>query len=67
MAFAHDTVAALQAAVELANSAEPPDTLTTTAQLEAFSARSRYTGARVGDRVNGGADQKARRADGPER
>jgi predicted RNA-binding Zn ribbon-like protein len=49
MAFAHDTAAALQAAVELANSAEPPDTLTTTAQLEAFFARHRYTGARDGD------------------
>ena len=36
MVFAHDTEAALLAAVALVNSAEPPDTMTTPAQLDAF-------------------------------
>lgn len=44
MLFAHDTVASLQAAVALVNSASPPDTLTTTAQLDAFYAEYHYTG-----------------------
>lgn len=44
MLFTHDTVASLQAAVTLVNTAAPPDTLTTTAQLEAFYAEYRYTG-----------------------
>ena len=39
----------MQAAVALVNSAEPPDTLTTTAQLDAFFAEYRYTGRRAGD------------------
>jgi len=47
--FAHDTEAALLAAVALVNSAEPPDTLTTTAELDAFFATHRYTGARTHD------------------
>jgi predicted RNA-binding Zn ribbon-like protein len=47
--FAHDTAAALQAAVALVNSAEPPDTLTTAEQLAAFYAEHRYTGKRTGD------------------
>ena len=38
MTFAHDTEAALLAAVALVNSAEPPDTLTTTAELVAVRA-----------------------------
>jgi predicted RNA-binding Zn ribbon-like protein len=42
--FAHDTIASMQAAVALVNTASPPDTLTTTAQLEAFYAEHRYTG-----------------------
>jgi hypothetical protein len=41
MLFAHDVVASLQAAVALVNTAEPPDTLTTSAQLEAFYAEHR--------------------------
>src|SRR5690242_4886727 len=45
MTFGHDTVASLQAAVALVNSASPPDTLTTEAQLEAFFTEYRYTGA----------------------
>jgi len=47
--FAHDTEAALLAAVALVNSAEPPDTLTTTAELDAFFATHRYTGGRTHD------------------
>jgi predicted RNA-binding Zn ribbon-like protein len=44
--FGHDTIAAMQAAVALVNSAAPPDTLTTEAQLDAFFTEHRYTGAR---------------------
>jgi predicted RNA-binding Zn ribbon-like protein len=47
--FAHDTTAALQAAVALANSAEPPDTMTTRAELDAFFAAHDYSGARAHD------------------
>jgi predicted RNA-binding Zn ribbon-like protein len=47
--FAHDTEAALVAAVALVNSAEEPDTLTTPAQLAAFFRTHRYTGRRAGD------------------
>ena len=46
MLFAHDTTAALQAAVALVNSAEPPDTMTTDEQLDAFFAGHDYSGAR---------------------
>ena len=49
MVFTHDTEASLVAAVALANSAEPPDTLTTLAQLDAFLAAHRYTGSRTHD------------------
>src|ERR1700755_2463722 len=44
MAFEHDTVLSMQAAVTLVNTAESPDTLTTTAELDAFYAEFRYTG-----------------------
>lgn len=44
MLFTHDTEAGLQAAVELANSALAPDTLTEVEQLTAFLARWEYTG-----------------------
>jgi predicted RNA-binding Zn ribbon-like protein len=47
--FAHDTTAALLAAVELVNSAEEPDTLTEIAQLDAFFAKHGYTGLRTRD------------------
>jgi predicted RNA-binding Zn ribbon-like protein len=47
--FAHDTVAALQSAVALVNSAEPPDTLTTQDELDAFFAAHDYTGSRTHD------------------
>lgn len=49
MVFAHDTEAALLAAVELVNSAEGPDTLTDVAQLDAFFVRHVYTGVHTGD------------------
>ena len=49
MPFAHDTVAALRAAVDLVNTGEPPDTLTTVAQLDAWYAEHGYTGRRDGD------------------
>ncbi|MFC4125938.1 CGNR zinc finger domain-containing protein [Nocardia rhizosphaerae] len=49
MVFAHDTEAALLAAVELVNSAEYPDTLTEPAQLAEFFHRHVYTGAHTGD------------------
>jgi hypothetical protein len=42
--FAHDTEASLQAAVALVNAAEPPDTLVTVADLDAFFVRHGYTG-----------------------
>lgn len=49
MVFAHDTTAALQAAVALVNSAVPPDTLTTQDDLDAFFAAHDYSGARTHD------------------
>jgi predicted RNA-binding Zn ribbon-like protein len=44
--FAYDTEQALQAAVVLVNSAEPPDTLTTIEELDDFYSRFGYTGRR---------------------
>ena len=49
MVFTHDTEASLLAAVALVNSAEPPDTLTTRAQLDAFFDAHSYTGDRTHD------------------
>jgi len=46
--FAHDTEAALLAAVALVNSGEEPDTLTSVAQLRAFLDEHEFTGARAG-------------------
>lgn len=51
MAFAHDTEVALQAAVTLANTALPPDTLETVEELDGFYADFEYTGRRDRDRV----------------
>ncbi|MCW2789565.1 MAG: hypothetical protein JWQ91_3132 [Aeromicrobium sp.] len=51
MVFAHDTGLALQSAVWLANSAQDPDTLTSTEQLAAFFVDNGYTGRLVGDRA----------------
>ncbi|GID92358.1 CGNR zinc finger domain-containing protein [Amorphoplanes digitatis] len=49
MVIAHDTEAALQAAVELVNSGAEPDTLTSTAWVDAWYAKHRYTGHRARD------------------
>jgi predicted RNA-binding Zn ribbon-like protein len=49
MVFAHDTEASLQAAVDLVNSGEEPDTLTTQQQVDAWYAKHRYTGRRDRD------------------
>jgi len=51
MLFAHDTEAALLAAVALVNSAEEPDTLTTVGELDAFYREHLYTGSRTHDRA----------------
>ena len=44
MVFAHDTALSLRAAVALVNSAEPPDTLTSMTELDAFWDDFGYTG-----------------------
>ncbi|MRH30091.1 RNA-binding protein [Microbacterium sp. SYP-A9085] len=44
MLFADDTEEALRAAVQLVNSAEDPDTLTSVAELDAFLQQHPYTG-----------------------
>ncbi|AXT86167.1 RNA-binding protein [Aeromicrobium sp. A1-2] len=49
MVFTHDTAMDLQAAVILVNSAEHPDTMTTTADLAAFFDGQGYTGRLAGD------------------
>ena len=49
MAFTHDTAAALQAAVALANSDVEPDTLTTLEGLAEFYAEHEYSGGHRGD------------------
>ena len=49
MRFAHDTVASLRAAVDLVNTGEEPDTLTTVADLDTWYAGHGYTGRRDGD------------------
>jgi predicted RNA-binding Zn ribbon-like protein len=49
MQFADDTIASLRAAVDLVNSGEEPDTLTTVAALDAWYAEHGYTGRRDGD------------------
>ena len=55
MLFAHDTVASLRAAVDLVNSGEAPDTLTTVAQVDAWYDAHGYTGRRDGDEAELGA------------
>ncbi len=45
MLFAYDTESSLRAAAALVNSAEPPDTLTTVADLDAFLGEHGYTGS----------------------
>jgi predicted RNA-binding Zn ribbon-like protein len=49
--FTHDAEMSLQAAVALANSELPPDTMTTAAQLDAWYAEFGFTGRRDGDRA----------------
>jgi predicted RNA-binding Zn ribbon-like protein len=49
--LAHDTEAALQAAVDLVNSGEAPDTLLTIEDVDAWYAKHRYTGRRDRDRA----------------
>jgi predicted RNA-binding Zn ribbon-like protein len=49
VALAHDTEASLQAAVDLVNSAEDPDTLTSQEQVDAWYAKHSYTGRRDRD------------------
>lgn len=49
MTFAHDTEAALVAAVKLVNSALEPDTLTEIADLDEFFVEHTYTGVHTGD------------------
>jgi predicted RNA-binding Zn ribbon-like protein len=44
--FTHDTTDALLSAVDLVNTAVPPETLRTVAELDAFLARHEYTGSR---------------------
>jgi predicted RNA-binding Zn ribbon-like protein len=46
MVFTHDTETSLQSAVSLANSALPPDTLTTVAELDQWFAEHGFTGRR---------------------
>jgi predicted RNA-binding Zn ribbon-like protein len=47
--FTNDTELSLKAAVALANTASPPDTLTTVADLDAWYAEHEFTGRREGD------------------
>jgi predicted RNA-binding Zn ribbon-like protein len=49
MPFAYDTAAGLRAAVDLVNTGEEPDTLTTIGQLDAWYAEHGFTGRRDGD------------------
>jgi predicted RNA-binding Zn ribbon-like protein len=58
--FTHDTEASLLAAVALVNSGEEPDTLTTSAELEAFLDEHEFTGTRRGDAVELGGVRELR-------
>lgn len=49
MVFAHDVTVALQAAVSLVNSAEPPETLASVADVDRWFAEYEYTGRRDRD------------------
>lgn len=51
MVFTHDAELALQAAVALVNSAEPPDTLTTVEDLDRWYAEFAFSGRRDGDQA----------------
>ena len=62
MRFGHDTIVALQAGVAIANSAFPPDTLTTVADLDALFERHGYTGRhdRTADELDAVRDLRPR-------
>ncbi len=60
MSFAHDTEAALLAAVALVNTAEEPDTLTTVAELDDYFVTHGYTGNHRGDAAELGAVRRLR-------
>src|SRR5215212_7755987 len=49
MLFAHDTISSLRAAVDLVNTGEEPDTLTSVAELDSWYAKHCYTGRHDGD------------------
>jgi predicted RNA-binding Zn ribbon-like protein len=49
--FAHDTVASLRAVVDLVNSGEDPDTLTSIEHVDAWYAKHGFTGRRDGDQA----------------
>lgn len=51
MVFAHDTSVALQSAVAVVNACEPPSTLASVADLEAFYRSHEYTGRHDGTRA----------------
>jgi predicted RNA-binding Zn ribbon-like protein len=60
--FGHDTIVALQAGVAIANSAFPPDTLTTVADLDTLFERHGYTGRhdRTADELDAVRDLRPR-------
>jgi predicted RNA-binding Zn ribbon-like protein len=58
--FTHDTQMAMQAAVTLVNSAEPPDTMTSVADLDAFFTRFEYSGRHDRDQTELGAVRRLR-------
>ncbi len=60
MVFAHDTEAALQAAIALVNTEEPPDTLSTVAQLDEWYLEHSYTGRRDRDEAELAAVRRIR-------
>ena len=60
MVFAHDTEEALLAAVALVNTAQPPVTMTTVAELDAFFERFGYTGRHDRTRAELGEVQELR-------
>lgn len=60
MIFAHDTEIALASAAALVNTAEEPDTLTSTGALESFLQSWQWTGDRTGDETELAAVQRLR-------
>ncbi len=60
MLFAHDTEEALGAAVEMANSAQAPDSMTTIGELDSFYERWGYTGSHIHDEAELAAVRRIR-------